>query len=260
MQPGCGVEEQGRRTVMHQAGRLFQGLQLPGLGKWAVSTGAVARAGSWDAPRGRGLATHTDGHAGWGGALLPRYKQVLHLHLALQFWGLEASVAAPRSGHPWPCQTPQIALPASRLGALTSALCHLDLQELLSMVGDRIGRSGHRAEGGAGAGGRDIPQGLIEGECVQRKGAPTPRGPTQPSLLAAQRGACTSDEGLCFHGRQQEWVWLLRETEPHNGSMAFALRPPLPPPPWPPLSDSPSPLPLPSACPLSCSRTATSFS
>lgn len=84
MQPGCRVEEQGRCTVMHQAGRLFQGLQLPGLGKWTVSTWPVARAESRDGPGGREWGTHTDGHAGWGGALLPRDKQVLHLHLALQ--------------------------------------------------------------------------------------------------------------------------------------------------------------------------------
>lgn len=55
VQPGRWVEEQGRRTVMHQAGRLLQGLQLPGLGTWAVSTRRVARAGSGDAPGGRGL-------------------------------------------------------------------------------------------------------------------------------------------------------------------------------------------------------------
>ena len=84
MQPGCRVEEQGCCTVMHQAGRLFQGLQLPGLGKWTVSTGPVARAESQDGPGRREWGTHTDGHAGWGRALLPRDKQVLHLHLALQ--------------------------------------------------------------------------------------------------------------------------------------------------------------------------------
>lgn len=39
-------------------------------------------------------ATHTDGHAGWRRPLLPCYKQVLHLHLALQLWGWEASVEA----------------------------------------------------------------------------------------------------------------------------------------------------------------------
>ena len=126
------------------------------------------------------------------------------------------------------------------------------------MVGDGIGRSGHRAEGGGWAGGRDIPQGLIEGECVQGKGAPAPRGPTQPALLTAQRGTCTPDEGLCFYGRQQEWVWLLRETKSHNGSGASALRPPLPPRGC--LSDSPSLRPLLSVCPLSCFRTAASFS
>lgn len=97
------------------------------------------------------------------------------------------------------------------------------------MVGDGIRGSGHRAERGAGAGGCDIPQGLIKGECVEGKGAPTPRGGTQPALFAAQRGACTPDEGLCFHGWQEEWVWLLREMECHDGFMAFAFRPSLPP-------------------------------
>ena len=97
--------------------------------------------------------------------------------------GWRLLLADPRSSRPSSCPAPQLALPAARPSTLTSALCHLDLQELLSMVGDGIGRSGHRAEGGGGAGGRDIPQGLIEGECVQGKGAPAPRGPTQPALL-----------------------------------------------------------------------------
>lgn len=263
MEPGCRVKEQGCCTVMHQAGRLLQGLQLPGLEKESehrrkrVSTRWVARAGSQDCLEDAGRALTLIG-------MLAGAERCCHVtnRFSIFIWrsssrGWRFLVADPRSSHPSSCRAPQLALPAARPGPLTSALCHLDLQELLSMVGDGIGRSGHRAEGGAGAGGCDIPQGLIEGECVQGKGAPAPRRPTQPALLTAQGGTCTPDEGLCFHGRQQEWVWLLRETKPHKGSgplpsdllshpvAASLTRPPCD---------------LCSVCPLSCFQTAASFS
>lgn len=92
--------------------------------------------------RTQAQATHTDGHAGWSRTLLPCHEQVLHLHLALKLWGVQALVMTPRSCHS--SHTPQTAPAWPR--ALTSAFRHLDLQELLSMVGDGIRGSGHRAE------------------------------------------------------------------------------------------------------------------
>lgn len=59
MQPGSRVEEQGCCAVMHQTRGLLQGLQLPGLGKWAVRTRVVAREGSQDAPGEHGFGSLT---------------------------------------------------------------------------------------------------------------------------------------------------------------------------------------------------------
>lgn len=125
---------------MHQAGRLLQGLQLRSLGTWGgeYQNGGQERV-TGCSRRARARATHTDGHAGRGRTLLPGHEQVLHLHLALQLWGLQALVTAR--------ELSALSLPHSaRPSALTSALGHLDLQELLSMVGDGIRGSGHRTE------------------------------------------------------------------------------------------------------------------
>lgn len=111
-----------------------------------MNTGVVAREGSQMLLQDGAQATHTDGHAGGRGALLPGYKQVLHLHLPLQLWGWEASVVATRTCCPSPSQTPQSVPAHCPPGALTSALCHLDLQELLSVVGDGVRGPGHRAK------------------------------------------------------------------------------------------------------------------
>lgn len=93
------------------------------------------------------------------------------------------------------------------------------------MVGHRIRRSGRGTTCGAGASSRDVPQSFIKGKCVQGEGTSTTRGPTQPALFATQWRACTPDEGLHFHGWQQEWVWLLRGMGITPGSSPLTLNP-----------------------------------
>lgn len=102
------------------------GSPTPRPGHRAVSSGTVAKGGPKIFVQDAEGATHTDGHAGWRRTLLPGYKQVLHLHLALQLCGWEASVVAFTANLLSVSVFTEFSLPAAWPTFLTFSLCHLD--------------------------------------------------------------------------------------------------------------------------------------
>lgn len=102
------------------------GSPTPQPGHKAVSSGTVAKGGAEIFVQDAEGATHTDGHAGWCRTLLPGYKQVLHLHLALQLCGREASVVDFEANLLSVTVFTEFSLPTAWSTFLTFSLCHLD--------------------------------------------------------------------------------------------------------------------------------------
>lgn len=161
----------------------------------------------------RDRCTYWDGHVGLCRPLLPRHKQVLYLHLFLQFCQHKyKDIHYTVQCRLWRKKMTSILLLLIVVAVSTSPLCCFDLQELAAMPGHHIPL--HK-----GSDGTDVPQSLVKWQQLRGEveWSKTSDRATQPSLLfTGQRRNCATQQCIRFHGGTEEWVGVLEKTQEND--------------------------------------------